>query len=80
MREPIEERAQHLALYMIENQTTVRGAAAKFGISKSTVHADATKANRYQGKENTAAHPGSRQTGPRGCGVFCHSLCFPNNE
>jgi len=34
----IEERAQDLALYIIENRTTVRAAAQKFGISKSTVH------------------------------------------
>ena len=36
----IEERACHLALYIIENKTTVRGAARKFGINKSTVHKD----------------------------------------
>ena len=36
----IEERAQDLALYIIENRTTVRAAAQKFGISKSTVHKD----------------------------------------
>ena len=36
----IEERAAELALYIIENKATVRGAAAKFGISKSTVHKD----------------------------------------
>ncbi len=40
MRENIEERAYALALYIIENKTTVRGAASKFGISKSTVHKD----------------------------------------
>ena len=40
MKENIEERASHLALYIIENKTTVRGAASKFGISKSTVHKD----------------------------------------
>ena len=34
----IEERAVELAQYIIENRTTVRAAAAKFGISKSTVH------------------------------------------
>lgn len=33
-----EERAAELALYMIENKQTVRGAAKAFGISKSTVH------------------------------------------
>ena len=36
----MEERAQRLALYIIENRTTVRAAAQKFGISKSTVHKD----------------------------------------
>ena len=36
----IEERAQDLALYIIEHRTTVRGAAKEFGISKSTVHKD----------------------------------------
>ena len=34
----IEERACQLALYIIENRATVRSAARKFGISKSTVH------------------------------------------
>lgn len=36
----MEERAQELALYIIENKTTVRAAAGRFGISKSTVHKD----------------------------------------
>jgi len=36
----MEERAERLALYIIENRTTVRAAAQKFGISKSTVHKD----------------------------------------
>ena len=40
MKGNIEERACQLALYIIENKTTVRGAARKFGISKSTVHKD----------------------------------------
>ncbi len=38
-----EERATQLALYMIENKQTVRGAAKTFGISKSTVHKDVTE-------------------------------------
>ena len=42
MKGNIEERAQDLALYIIENRTTVRAAAQKFGISKSTVHKDVT--------------------------------------
>lgn len=29
-----------MALYLIENRTTVRTAAKKFGVSKSTVHKD----------------------------------------
>ena len=36
----MEERTERLALYIIENRTTVRAAAQKFGISKSTVHKD----------------------------------------
>ena len=36
----MEERAERLALYIVENRATVRAAAAKFGISKSTVHKD----------------------------------------
>lgn len=39
----IEERAIQLAHYIIENKETVRGAAKKFGISKSTVHMDVSK-------------------------------------
>lgn len=40
MKGNIEERAAELALYIIENKATVRAAAAKFGVSKSTVHKD----------------------------------------
>ena len=36
----IEERAIELAQYIIDSKDTVRGAAKKFGISKSTVHKD----------------------------------------
>jgi putative DeoR family transcriptional regulator (stage III sporulation protein D) len=36
----MEERAERLALYIIENRATVRAAAQKFAISKSTVHKD----------------------------------------
>ena len=36
----MEERAERLAQYIVENRTTVRAAAQKFGISKSTVHKD----------------------------------------
>ena len=38
----IEERAINLAHYIIDSKDTVRGAAKKFGISKSTVHTDVT--------------------------------------
>lgn len=37
-----EERAISLAQYIIEHQATVRQAAARFEISKSTVHKDIT--------------------------------------
>ena len=35
-----EERACALAAYIIENRATVRAAAKKFDVSKSTVHKD----------------------------------------
>ena len=38
MTDDKEDRARRLAVYMIENGGTVRSAAQKFGISKSTVH------------------------------------------
>lgn len=40
MSDNIEQRAAQLAVYIIENGTTVRAAASHFGISKSTVHKD----------------------------------------
>ena len=40
MADTIDERACELAVYMIETGATVRCAAEKFGISKSTVHKD----------------------------------------
>ena len=40
MKGNMEERACNLAVYIIENRATVRAAARKFGISKSTVHKD----------------------------------------
>jgi len=39
----IEERAVKLAHYIIESKDTVRGAAKRYGISKSTVHKDLTE-------------------------------------
>jgi len=38
-----KERCELLGEYLITNQTTVRDAAWKFGISKSTVHKDVTE-------------------------------------
>ena len=38
MKDYIEERTIDLANYIIENRTTVRAAAKKFNISRSTVH------------------------------------------
>ena len=43
MPDTIEERACALAVYIIETGSTVRAAAQKFGISKSTVHKDLVK-------------------------------------
>jgi len=40
MKDAIAQRACELAGYIIQHQTTVRAAAAQFGISKSTVHKD----------------------------------------
>ena len=39
----IGKRVLELAQYIIDTQDTVRGAAAKFCISKSTVHKDITE-------------------------------------
>ena len=39
----IEERAIALAHYIIDSKDTVRGAAKKFGVSKSTVHKDVSE-------------------------------------
>ena len=38
MKDYIEERAVEIANYIIDTKATVRQAAKKFGISKSTVH------------------------------------------
>ena len=52
----IEERAVNIAHYIIDSKDTVRGAAKKFGISKSTVHKDVTLQN---GLENGQVIPKS---------------------
>ena len=38
-----KERCVILGTYLIENNTTVRAVASKFGVSKSTVHKDITE-------------------------------------
>ncbi len=43
MKGIVEERAVDLGEYIVENKTTVRAAAKKFGVSKSTVHMDVSQ-------------------------------------
>ena len=43
MKGIVEERAAMLGEYIIERKATVRSAAKKFGISKSTVHKDVSQ-------------------------------------
>ncbi len=40
MKGAVEERAVELGEYILENNATVRAAARKFHVSKSTVHKD----------------------------------------
>ena len=40
MKHDIEQRACDLAVYIIDNRTTIRAAAKVFGVSKSTVHTE----------------------------------------
>lgn len=42
MKAYIEERAIEVAQYIIDENATVRQTAKKFGVSKSTVHAEVT--------------------------------------
>lgn len=42
MKDYIEERAINIAVYIINNNATVRQTAKAFGVSKSTVHKDVT--------------------------------------
>ncbi len=41
--ESIKERCVILGRYLVENRSTVRAVANKFGVSKSTVHKDVTQ-------------------------------------
>ena len=43
MKDYIAQRVMAIADYMIETKCTVRKAAVKFGVSKSTVHKDVTE-------------------------------------
>ena len=43
MKGVVEERAAMLGEYIIESKATVRTAAKKFGVSKSTVHKDVSQ-------------------------------------
>lgn len=43
MKDYIEERVMELTQYIIETNATVRSAAKKFRVSKSTVHKDVTE-------------------------------------
>lgn len=47
LKEYIAERAMNISIYMIEHNATVRQAASKFGVSKSTVHKDAGERIQY---------------------------------
>ncbi|MBO5973390.1 MAG: sporulation transcriptional regulator SpoIIID [Clostridia bacterium] len=42
MRWNVDERSVRLAMYICDTGATVRAAAKRFGISKSTVHKDVT--------------------------------------
>lgn len=43
INDTVTKRCEKLALFIIDNKTTVRDAAKEFGISKSTVHKDITE-------------------------------------
>ena len=43
MTDTIDKRARELAEYVLQTGATVRAAAERFGISKSTVHKDLTQ-------------------------------------
>ena len=42
-----KERCVVLGTFIVENRATVRSTAARYGISKSTVHKDVTETLRY---------------------------------
>ena len=49
----IEQRACRLAHYIVDSKDTVRGAAKKFGVSKSTVHTGVTIRNGLENEVNS---------------------------
>lgn len=67
-----EERAVALGQYVVETGATVRAAAQKFGISKSTVHMEVTKLNGISGPLNEIVGPPPSI----GCWPYC---CFVHN-
>ena len=49
----IEQRACRLEHYIVDSKDTVRGAAKKFGVSKSTVHTGVTIRNGLEDEVNS---------------------------
>ena len=62
MQEYIEMRVRAVCDYVIENKATVRQAANRFGVSKSTIHKDLTERlpeldkNRYEQVKHVLAN------------------------
>lgn len=52
MERNLDDRAYALAVYMLEHNATVRAAAARFGVSKSTVHMAVTITSGSYGASN----------------------------
>ena len=47
MKQSVDDRAAMLGKYIVKNKATVRHAARKFGVSKSTVHKDVAERLRH---------------------------------
>ena len=47
MKQSVDDRAAMLGEYIVKNNATVRLAAGKFGVSKSTVHKDVAERLRH---------------------------------
>ena len=47
MKQSVDDRAAMLGEYIVKNKATVRHAARKFGVSKSTVHKDVAERLRH---------------------------------